>query len=393
MNIPFADRMADVPKSFIREILKISLDPEIISFAGGLPNKNLFPTAALQAATEKVFQVYGSDCLQYAGSEGSIKLRELIAQRYKRKMNIDVSPENILILNGAQQGLDLLGKIFLNKGDGMVVEEPGYLGAIQAFTVYQPHFRPFGVGAEGADIERFREMVAMTGSKLVYVVPNFQNPSGFSYSESDREQMCESIRGKGCILIEDDPYGELRFHGRTKPSFYSYLPEQTVLLGSFSKTVIPGFRIGWIVASPEILEKILIAKQAADLHTCHFTQYIFYHYLLENDVDEHIEKIIDSYGRQCRAMIAGMEKYLPPSLSFTRPEGGMFLWGNLPEGFSSMDFFNYAVEEGVVFVPGAPFYVSAGNIQSFRLSFSCVDESTIDRGLRRLSKAADRLFA
>ncbi len=393
MKNVFADRMAAVPKSFIREILKISLDPEIISFAGGLPNKDLFPTAALQAASAKVFQIYGSDCLQYAGSEGSLGLRELIALRYKEKKNIDVSPKNILILNGAQQGLDLLGKVFLNKGDGVVVEEPGYLGALQAFTVYQPDFRPFGVDEKGVDMVRFREGVAMDDSKLVYVVPNFQNPSGISYSETDREQMCKYMRAGNAILIEDDPYGELRFQGEAIPSFYHYLPEQTVLLGSFSKTVIPGFRIGWIVAPDDIMEKVLIAKQAADLHTCHFTQYIFYHYLLENDVDEHIQKIIESYGRQCRAMIAGMEKHLPESITFTRPEGGMFLWGKLPEGFRSMDLFNYAVEEGVVFVPGAPFYVKSDNPQTFRLSFSCVDEATIEEGVLRLSRAATRLFA
>ncbi len=389
----YADRMADVPKSFIREILKFSLDPEVISFAGGLPNKDLFPLEALQRATQKVFQTHGSNCLQYSGSEGDMQLRRLIAERYRTKKNIAIEPQNILILNGAQQGLDLLGKVFVNSGDGVVVEEPGYLGALQAFSVYQPEFRPFEVTAAGADISAFEKGVAGEKVKLIYTVPNFQNPSGLSYSEKDRERMCDAVRGRDVLLIEDDPYGELRFRGEEKPSFFHYLPEQTVLLGSFSKILIPGFRIGWIAAPAEVIEKVLIAKQAADLHTCQFTQHIFYHYLMENDIDAHIRTITDSYGRQCRAMIAGMEKYLPETITFTRPEGGMFLWGTLPPGYTSMDFFHYAVAEKVVFVPGAPFYTKNGNEQTFRLSFSCVDEAAIETGLQRLGKAVQKLFS
>ncbi|MEE4243599.1 MAG: PLP-dependent aminotransferase family protein [Desulfopila sp.] len=389
----FADRMVGVPKSFIREILKFSLDPKVISFAGGLPNKDLFPFDALQEATQQVFQLHGNSCLQYSATEGDLKLRQLIAQRYRVKKNIVIEPQNILILNGAQQGLDLLGKVFLNSGDGVVVEEPGYLGALQAFSVYQPEFFPFAVTASGADISGFERGVAEERVKLIYTVPNFQNPSGLSYSAEDRERMSNGVRGRNVLLIEDDPYGELRFRGEEKPSFFHYLPEQTVLLGSFSKTLIPGFRIGWIAAPAEVIEKILIAKQAADLHTCQFTQYIVCRYLEENDIDDHIRIIAESYGRQCSAMTAGMEKYLPDTISFTRPEGGMFLWGTLPAGFSSMDFFRHAVEEKVVFVPGSPFYTKNINEQTFRLSFSCVDEPAIDAGLQRLGRAARNLFS
>lgn len=391
MKTIFSDRISDVPRSFIREILKISLNPEIISFAGGLPNKDLFPTEALIRATESVFKIYGNSCFQYSNSEGDSNLRQLIANRYLKKKNIEVDPENILIINGAQQGLDLLSKVILNTGDGVVIEEPGYLGALQAFSVFRPTFLPFEVGEEGVNMYQFESAVAMANAKLIYTVPNFQNPSGITYSTDDRKQICETIRGKNILLIEDDPYGELRFTGTAKPSFYTFLPEQTVLLGSFSKTVIPGFRIGWVVAPREIQQKLLIAKQAADLHTCHFTQYIFYHYLLENDIDEHIQKIVDAYGAQCRAMIQGMEKFLPASITFTRPEGGMFLWGRLPKGISSMALFELAVKEKVVFVPGEPFYVAGKESPTFRLSFSCVDEPTIEKGIKRLAKAIERI--
>ena len=391
MKTIFSERISDVPRSFIREILKISLNPEIISFAGGLPNKDLFPAKALKKATESVFRLYGNDCFQYSNSEGDSKLRQIIADRYLEKKNIEVDPENILIINGAQQGLDLLGKVILNTGDGVVIEEPGYLGAIQAFSVFRPNFLPFEVGEEGVNLDQFENAVSKANAKLIYSVPNFQNPSGITYSTKDRKQICETIRGKNILLIEDDPYGELRFSGTAKPSFYTYLPEQTVLLGSFSKTVIPGFRIGWVVAPHEVQQKLLIAKQAADLHTCHFTQYIFYHYILENDIDEHIQKIVNAYGAQCRAMINGMEKYLPDSITFTRPEGGMFLWGKLPNGIRSMDLFDLAVKEKVVFVPGKPFYVAGKDSPSFRLSFSCVDEATIELGIKRLARAVEQI--
>jgi len=388
----FADRMADVPKSFIREILKISLDPNIISFAGGLPNKDLFPDEALQKATSTVFSTYGKDCFQYSNSEGYVKLRELIAGRYKLKKNIDVNPENILITNGAQQGLDLLGKVILNDNDGVVVEQPGYLGALQAFSIYCPQFLTFNVNESGVNLSSFENAVSANSAKLIYTVPNFQNPSGITYSKEDREAICSRIEGERILLIEDDPYGELRFRGFSQPSFYSYLPEQTILLGSFSKTVIPGFRVGWIVAPDNVMEKLLIAKQASDLHTCHFTQYIFYQYLLENDVDAHIQTIVNEYGGQCDAMIAAMEKYFPNSISFTRPEGGMFLWAELPEGYDSMDLFNLAVKKQVVFVPGTPFFVGMKTSPAFRLSFSCVNAATIEVGIQRLTAAVKELL-
>jgi 2-aminoadipate transaminase len=386
MNTVFADRITDVPRSFIREILKVAIEPDIISFAGGLPNRDLFPVQALTDATSDVFQKYGKDIFQYSNSEGFLKLREYIARNYRRK-NIDVSADNILITNGAQQGLDLLGKVFVNEGDGVIIEEPGYLGAIQAFSLYKPKFSPVVVSDEGMDLEQLKARVLERNHKLLYTVPNFQNPSGITYSEKNREEIAGIVEGKGVFIVEDDPYGELRFAGTAKPSFKKYLPDKTIMLGSFSKIVVPGFRAGWIVAPDDIFEKLLIAKQASDLHTCQFTQYIIYEYLMKNDIDAHIAKVVRTYGDQCNTMLESIRDYFPETVASTKPEGGMFLWATLPVGMSAMTLFNRAVREKVVFVPGDPFYINKTEVNTLRLNFSCVDSNTIKTGIQRLGEA------
>jgi 2-aminoadipate transaminase len=387
MNTIFSDRIADVPRSFIREILKVSLDRSVISFAGGLPNRDLFPAEEIKKATAKVFEIYGNDIFQYSNSEGDLGLRQYIARRYKEKKNLDVNPENILITNGAQQGLDLIGKTLLNDGEGVIIEEPGYLGAIQAFSIFRPRFLPVTVSEDGVDPVELKVIAASSKAKLMYTVPNFQNPSGITYSERNRREIVDILAGKNTFLVEDDPYGELRFSGTPKTPFASLMPEQTILLGSFSKIVVPGFRVGWIVAPEHIFNKLLVAKQASDLHTCHFTQYIIHQYLIDNDIDAHIAKIVAAYGGQCRKMLDCIDRYFPADVTSTRPEGGMFLWGRLPGETASLDLFNLAVKEKVIFVPGDPFYTTGIKSPAFRLNFSCVDEVTIETGIERLGKA------
>jgi len=388
----FSDRITDVPRSFIREILKVALDPSVISFAGGLPNRELFPAEELKEATNKVFSLHGRDIFQYSNSEGYLKLREYIAARYRQKKKLDIPVENILITSGSQQGLDLLGKILINDGDSLVMEEPGYLGAIQAFSIYKPKFLPVPVSREGMDIGKLKEAMTSEKPKLMYTVPNFQNPSGISYSEGNRNEVAEIIRGTNALLIEDDPYGELRFEGEAKQSFKELLPDNTVLLGSFSKTIVPGFRLGWIAAPKHIMEKLIIAKQAADLHTSHFTQAIIYQYLKDNDVDGHISKIRTAYGNQCRAMLTGIRNHFPANVTYTKPEGGMFVWAELPQGAAALDLFEIAVKDKVVFVPGDPFYVNKTRTRTMRLNFSCVDEGTIELGISRLGAAIRELL-
>lgn len=387
MNDLFAKRITAVPRSFIREILKVSLDPDIISFAGGLPNKRYFPVAEIQAAANQVFAEIGATALQYSNSEGLLELRELIAKRYREKKGIAVEADSIIITNGSQQGLDLLGKVLVNTGDNILIEEPGYLGAIQALSVYQPNFHTVEVGPGGMNTSMLAEKCVNLNAKLLYTVPNFQNPSGVTYSEHSRQQVAEIAGKNNFLLIEDDPYGELRFTGEAKKNFYSYAPEQTVLLGSFSKIVAPGFRIGWMVAPKPLLEKLLVVKQAADLHTASVSQYILCRYLKENDLDEHVETIIHAYGNQCRVMLDAVRRYLPQGINWWEPEGGMFLWGELPKGYDSMTLFDFAVREKVVFVPGKPFFIGNKGENTFRLNFSCSEPEEIEMGIQRLSRA------
>jgi len=392
MDSIFSDRIADVPRSFIREILKVTLDPTIISFAGGLPNREFFPVAELKEAANKVFDTMGRDVLQYSTSEGYLGLREMISQRYREKKSLDIPVEDILITNGSQQGLDLLGKIFINDGDDIIVEEPAYLGAIQAFSIFKPRFNPVVLTEEGLDIRQFKSVMSSRKPKLIYTVPNFQNPSGISYSGQSRREMAGIIDGTNTLLIEDDPYGDLRYSGTDKPSFKSILPENTILFGSFSKTVSPGLRIGWIVAPRDIMEKLIVAKQAADLHTTHFTQCILWQYMKDNDIDAHICRIKECYGRQMQAMLHGIEKYFPAGVAHTTPEGGMFLWVTLPEGTSSRALLDLALKDKVIFVPGDPFYVNRQNTNTLRLNFSCTNEETIDTGIKNLGKAMKQLL-
>lgn len=392
MNTIFSDRISDVPRSFIREILKVSIDKEIISFAGGLPNRDLFPVEELKKATSKVYDVAGSEVLQYSNTEGFYDLRKFISERYK-KNGFDIPIENILITTGSQQGLDILGKTFLNEHERVIIEEPGYLGAIQAFSVHRAKFCPVKMDNEGMEIEPLKEHLGRDDLKLMYTVPNFQNPSGITYSGQRRKDIAALVKNRWLYLIEDDPYGDLRFFGEPQPSFKTFLPDQTILLGSFSKTIVPSFRIGWIVAPDVIMDKLIIAKQASDLHTNYLCQRIIATYIADNDFDAHIQLIRERYGKQRDAMISAIKHNFPSDVNYTVPEGGMFLWVTLPEGLSSMELFDIAIKHKVAFVPGNPFYtydIEATN--NLRLNFSCVDEATIEKGILRLADAINELL-
>lgn len=391
MDNIFSDRITDVPRSFLREILKVAISPDIISFAGGLPSREHFPLEGIRNATNKVFDIYGADVLQYANSEGFIGLREWISQRYATK-GLTIDPEHILITNGSQQGLDLIGKTMLNDGDGMVIEEPGYLGAIQAFALYKTTFHPVPLHDNGIDVDVLSETLKKHNPKLYYAVPNFQNPSGVTYDETNRQQVADLLRPTRTMFIEDNPYGDLRFMGTDKPSFKTYLPDHTILLGSFSKIVVPALRLGWIVAPSHIFEKLLIAKQAADLHTNSFGQHIVHQYLMDNDIDAHIASIRHAYGIRRDAMISAIRDFFPKEVHHTAPEGGMFVWLTLPESVSAMDLFNRAIKQNVAFVPGHPFYIGRKDTNTLRLNFSCMDVKTIGIGIQRLAHALKEMI-
>lgn len=384
MDAPFADRINDVPRSFLREILKVAVADDVISFAGGLPDRSLFPADAIRAAADRVLTEDAGSALQYGSSEGFGPLREWIAARYRAR-GVEVDAGDVLVTTGSQQALDLLGKVLVNDGDAVAIEEPGYLGAIQALSLYRPRFHPVPIGANGADPEVLARAIAAARPKLFYTVPNFQNPTGASYDEAHRTAIAEIIAAGRTWLVEDDPYHELRFSGRAKPSFASLVPERTVLVGSFSKIVAPSLRIGWMVAPPPLMEKLVIARQAADLHTGELSQRIVHRYLADNDIDAHIAVIRAAYGARCRAMADALARDFGGLGTFTVPEGGMFLWLTLGGGVSSMALFERAVARGVAFVPGAPFYTGAPAQNTLRLNFSCAGDADIAEGMARLA--------
>jgi 2-aminoadipate transaminase len=391
MKNQFAKRMSKVPLSFVREILKVTEKPEIISFAGGLPHPDSFPHQEIAQAAEHVLSQEGEEALQYSTTEGYWPLREYIAQRYQNNNGLKVDAEEILITNGSQQGLDLTGKVFLDKDDVALVERPTYLAAIQALGLYEPIIKSIPLKKDGIDTETLKNTLENSPAKLLYTVPNFQNPTGISYSLKKRREVAKIISKNDTVLVEDDPYGEIRFMGDHQPPIKTFL-KKSILLGSFSKIISPGIRLGWIVAQEEFMEKLVTAKQASDLHTNYLAQRIVYRYLTEYDLEKQLYKIREMYRRQRDLMIDMIKECFPSGVQFTEPEGGMFLWVTLPLGLSSMDLFDLAIKEDVAFVPGEAFYANNADKNTLRLNFSNSDEEKIEEGMKRLGKAIKKLY-
>lgn len=390
MNHEFSDRIKQVPSSFLREIFKVIADERIISFAGGLPNPNLFPVEAFGKATQSALDESARVALQYGATDGIPELREVIAESYRKKDGIEVSADQVLITNGSQQGLDLLGKVLVNEGDAVAVESPTYLAAIQALSLYQPKFLSIPLHENGLDTDALETAIKDHNPKLLYTIPNFQNPTGLTYDDNVRERVVEILKDKQTILIEDDPYGEIRFEGERRTPFAKYT-DDAVLLGSFSKIVAPGLRLGWIVTrDKELYEQLQIAKQAADLHTSTFTQHVIYRYYRDNDTQAHIETIARNYKEQKDAMVTALGKYLGGSVTHTNPEGGMFIWATLPEEIDTAKLFTLAVEEGIAFVPGESFFSNNAPKNTMRLNYSNSTPEQINEGVKRLAKALER---
>ncbi len=378
----FADRMSNVPRSFVREILRVTEDPDIISFAGGLPNPISFPHKDIGKAAAVVLKDSSDVALQYGSTEGYKPLRDYIARRYQNS-GLDINPDNILMINGSQQGLDLIGKVFLNSGDVVLIERPTYLAAIQSFGLYEPKFVSVPLLDDGVDFHVLKDMVESLNPKLFYSIPNFQNPTGITYSQSKREKIGGLFNENNTLLVEDNPYGEIRFIGENLPPIKKYI-EKSVLLGSFSKIVSPGMRLGWIVADKDVMNHLITAKQASDLHSNYLTQMIVHRYLTGSDVENHIQHIRDMYRIQRDYMVTMIKKYFPSDVKYTQPEGGMFLWVTLPDGMSSMDLFEVAIKENVAFVPGEAFYSDNPERNTLRLNFSNSNENKIEEGIKRL---------
>ncbi len=381
----FADRMSNVPRSFVREILRVTEDPDIISFAGGLPNPISFPHNEIAKSAAAVLEDSSNEALQYGSTEGYKPLREYIAKRYQNS-GLDINSDNILMINGSQQGLDLVGKIFLNREDVVLIERPTYLAAIQSFGLYEPKFVSVPLLEDGVDLDVLEDMIESLNPKLFYSIPNFQNPTGITYSKNKREKIGAIFNKNDTILVEDNPYGEIRFIGKDLPPIKSYL-DKSVLLGSFSKIVSPGMRLGWIVADNDIMNHLITAKQASDLYSNYLSQMIVHRYLTGYNVENHIQHIRDMYRIQRDCMVNMIKKYFPSDVKYTKPEGGMFLWVTLPEDMSSMELFEVAIRDNVAFVPGEAFYSNNPEINTLRLNFSNSNEKKIEEGIKRLSHA------
>ena len=389
MKYPFASRMHKIPRSFVREILKVTENPDVISFAGGLPNPLSFPVEEVKKATSKILDEEGDQVLQYSTTEGYTPLRDFIAKRY-RHQGLNVDSDDILITNGSQQCLDLVGKIFLNPEDGVVMERPTYLAAIQAFGLFEPEFHSVPLLEDGVDTAALEKLLSTEDVKLFYAVTSFQNPTGITYSREKRKEVADILKDHGTILIEDNPYGDIRFMGENIPPIKSLLPD-SVLFGTFSKIVSPGMRMGWIVAPPEVMDKLITAKQASDLHSNYFTQRVVHQYLQDNDVDGHIQNIRRLYKSQRDQMVRSIREFLPSEVKHTEPEGGMFLWITLPEGMSSLDLLEFAMDEKVAFVPGEAFYTEKPEVNTMRLNFSNCCEEEIVEGMKRLGNAIKKM--
>lgn len=390
MQFQFADRISRAPKSFLEELFRVSSDPSIISFAGGLPSAALIDTEGIARATREIMEEDPQVALQYTTTDGYLPLREYIADRYRRRLGIPATAEEIQIVNGSQQCLDLFAKLFLNTGDHVGMERPGYLGAIEAFSLYEPVIDTVPLEEDGPDLEAFGWMVKKDRPKFFYGIPNSQNPSGRTYSQEKRKAIAEILAGTSTVFYEDDAFGELFFDARPRLPVKRYLPDQAVISGSFSKTVAPGMRIGWMFAPAEIMKQFNVVKQAADLHSNFLCQKILHRYLTTSDPDAHIKTIAAVYRRKCR-MMCDLFDDLMPELTHTNPEGGMFLMATLPPGISSRRVFDEGVKNKVAVLPGLPFYVDGGGTDAIRLNFSSASEEQITEGMHRLSRVVAAL--
>lgn len=382
----FSQSSLNTAPSFIRAILKATEKEEVISFAGGLPNPVSFPQEALKESSRRVISEFGSKLFQYAPTNGLLQLREFIADRLKKIYQINCLAEDIIVTTGAQQAIDLVGKVFINAGDRVIMEEPSYLGAIQTFSQYLPEFVPIPLSEDGIDLEELEKSLQKEHIKFAYLIPNYQNPSGLTYSMEIRDKVLELLKKYHCLLVEDNPYGELCFDGNPQGYIGKDNMENSILLGSFSKIITPGMRLGYmVIKNPDIRQRMNTAKEASDLHSNIFCQYVIWDYLMHHDLDAHIRKIRTLYQSQCETMIQAMETYFPKNISFTRPTGGMFVWVTVPDCESTLTLYEEAIKENVAFVPGMPFYTDNRNANTMRINFTNSSEETIVEGIRRLA--------
>lgn len=391
----YAQRTQRMGSSAIRELLKLTDLPDMISFAGGLPAPDVFPVDAFQEASNRVLKNSGAQALQYGPTEGYLPLREMIA-RHTSRYGIQITPNNVLLTSGSQQALDLLGKIFINPGDHILVESPTYLGALQAWNAYGAEYVPVPIDEYGMIPEALEEALRV-GPKFIYALPNFQNPSGVTLSLERRHRLLQLAEEHGVPIIEDDPYGQLRYEGEHKPALVvldgqlhsshdGLYRGNIIYLSTFSKILAPGIRLAWVIAPPQVIDKLVQAKQGADLHTSTFNQMVAYEVSRGGFLDHHIHTIREVYGARRDTMLQALEQHFPSQVLWTHPEGGLFLWVTLPDWMDAKDAFNIALKRKVAFVPGQPFFPHGEIKNCARLNFSNATPEEIRTGIARLGE-------
>lgn len=385
--IKFADRMKLLKASEIREILKLTEQPDIISFAGGLPAPELFPVEGMKKASQAVLDEMGRAALQYSTTEGYKPLREKIVERMFSKNGIKTKADNILITSGSQEGLDFSGRVFLNKDDVVLMESPSYLGAINAFKACEPKFVEVPTDKDGMIMEELEKIIQTTENvKMIYVIPDFQNPSGRTWTLERRQKFMKIVNKYEIPVVEDNPYGELRFKGEFLPALKSMDEKGLVIfLGTFSKILAPGYRLGWVCAEDEILSKYNFIKQGASLQSSTIAQMEVNKFMDLYNLDDHVAKIKETYGKRCDLMIKTMDETFPEGVEYTRPDGGLFTWVVLPEYMDAKELAPQCIEQKVAYVPGGSFFPNGGNENTFRLNYSCMPDEKIVEGITRLA--------
>lgn len=386
MAVKYAKRMDLFKKSELGEILKLIEEPDIISFAGGLPASELFPVEEMKKVSVKVLDENGEEALQYSGSQGYLPLRNHIAKRMNEKGKTNVKAEDILVTSGSQQALDFAGNVFLDEGDIVLCESPSYLGALNALKGYKPRIMEVPTDKEGMITEGLEKILKENDIvKFIYVIPDFQNPTGVTWSLDRRKKFMEVVNKYEIPVIEDNPYGELRYEGEFLPALKSFDTKGLVIyLGTFSKIFCPGYRLGWTCASKDILQKFITCKENSDLQTSTIGQRELSKYIDDYDLDEHVEKIKSTYKKRRDLMLDCMEKEFPEGVSFTHPHGGLFTWVKLPEKLNAQDLMKKCVENKVAYVPGGFFFPEGNKENYFRLNYSSSKEEKIVEGIKRL---------
>ena len=390
-------RAQQMSSSIIREILKFAQQPDLISLAGGWPAAGLFPVEDLAEICQGILSGESEAALQYGVTEGYLPLRRTLAGIAKAK-GLPVDENNVLVTSGSQQALDLVGRLFIDPGDTVLVERPTYLGALQAWQAYGARFSTVPLDDEGMCVDALEAAIRERKPKFVYVMPNFHNPAGVTLSRARREQLLEVVNRYGVAVVEDDPYGELRFEGEDIPPLYALdaarrpegEPGCVVYTSTFSKTLAPGLRLGWIIAPTEVAHLFVKAKQGTDLHTASFCQVMADEYCRRGLLGPHIEEIRETYRERRDALLAALDRHMPSSVHWTYPQGGLFLWLSLPEGVDSLKVLDDAIAAKVAFVPGTAFYADGGGHNSMRLTFASTPPDLIEEGIRRLAKVLEK---